>query len=43
MGGLNLKVTRFSLVESTLVFSFDPTLLVLAVGTSNHGLRDGLN
>ena len=39
VGGLNLKVIGFSLVESTVAFSFDPTWLVLAVGTLNHGPR----
>ena len=39
VGGLNLKVKGFFLVESTVTFSFDPTWLVFAVGTPNHGQR----
>ena len=33
---------EFYIRESIVVFSFDPTWLVLTVGTPNHGSRTGL-
>ena len=43
VGGLTLKVTGFSLVESTVVFSFNPTWLVLAVGVRLKKKKMGFN
>ena len=41
--GFELAGSRnFSLGESIVSFSFDPTWLVLIAGTPNHGSRSGL-